>query len=355
MYFLTFTFVSIFAAINGGNFHLIITTMRLAKKVFLLASTLTLVASCGTQSSKNDFSSVRLSGAGASFPAKIYTRWFKDLANEGGPKVNYQAVGSGSGRKAFIDETVNFGASDDPMKDKDIAKVTRGLVQIPMVGGTIAFGYNYDCDLKLTQEQAVQVAMGMIKDWKELGCPAGKLTWVHRSDGSGTTKAFTNSMEAFSKTWTLGTGKSVKWPAGVGAKGNSGVAGVIQNTPGAIGYVNQSYIKGDVKAAALQNLSGEFVTPNNESGAIALNGITLDENLAGKNPNPTAKGAYPIATLTWILAYETGNGENTEAIQEVFNILLSDEYQNKASSLGFVPLNGDILEKSRDAVGRIGR
>ena len=355
MYFLTFTFVSIFAAINGGNFHLIITTMRLAKKVFLLASTLTLVASCGTQSSKNDFSSVRLSGAGASFPAKIYTRWFKDLANEGGPKVNYQAVGSGSGRKAFIDETVNFGASDDPMKDKDIAKVTRGLVQIPMVGGTIAFGYNYDCDLKLTQEQAVQVAMGMIKDWKELGCPAGKLTWVHRSDGSGTTKAFTNSMEAFSKTWTLGTGKSVKWPAGVGAKGNSGVAGVIQNTPGAIGYVNQSYIKGDVKAAALQNLSGEFVTPNNESGAIALNGITLDENLAGKNPNPSAKGAYPIATLTWILAYETGNGENTEAIQEVFNILLSDEYQNKASSLGFVPLNGDILEKSRDAVGRIGR
>ena len=138
-------------------------------------------------------------------------------------------------------------------------------------------------------------------------------------------------------------------------RGNSGVAGVIQNTPGAIGYVNQSYIKGNVKAASVQNFSGEFVTPNTESGAIALNGITLDENLAGKNPNPTAKGAYPIATLTWILAYETGNGENTEAIQEVFNILLSDEYQNKASSLGFVPLNGDILEKSRDAVGRIGR
>ena len=103
--------------------------MKLAKKAFLLASTMTLVASCGTQSSK-DFSSVRLSGAGASFPAKIYTRWFKDLANEGGPKVNYQAVGSGSGRKAFIDQTVNFGASDDPMKDNDIAKVTRGLVQI---------------------------------------------------------------------------------------------------------------------------------------------------------------------------------------------------------------------------------
>ena len=170
--------------------------------------------------------------------------------------------------------------------------------------------------------------MGMIKNWKELGCKSGKLIWTHRSDGSGTTKAFTNSMEAFSKTWTLGTGKSVKWPSGIGAKGNSGVAGVIQNTPGAIGYVNQSYIKGNVKAAALQNLSGEFVTPNTESGAIALNGINLDENLAGKNPNPTAKGAYPIATLSWILAYEKGNGRNTKAIQDTLYKLLSDEYQD---------------------------
>jgi len=323
--------------------------MSIFKKTLILSSAISLILSPSAMASK------RLSGAGASFPSKIYTRWFFDLAKSGGPRVNYQAVGSGSGRKAFIDETVNFGASDDPMKEADIKKVTRGLVQIPMVGGTIAFGYNYDCDLKLTQEQAVQVAMGMIKNWKELGCKSGKLTWAHRSDGSGTTKAFTNSMEAFSKTWNLGTGKSVKWPAGVGAKGNSGVAGVIQNTPGAIGYVNQSYIKGNVKAAALQNLSGEFVTPNTESGAIALNGIKLDKNLAGKNPNPTAKGAYPIATLTWILAYEKGNGRNTKAIQDTFYKLLSDEYQDKAPPLGFVPLKGDILEKSRAAVKKIGR
>ena len=323
--------------------------MNIAKKALVFTSVVAIAA--GTSVSAK----TRLSGAGASFPAKIYTRWFFDLAKSGVPRVHYQAVGSGSGRKAFIDQTVNFGASDDPMKDKDIAKVTRGLVQIPMVGGTIAFGYNYECDLKLSQEKAVQVAMGMIKDWKELGCKPGKLTWTHRSDGSGTTKAFTNSMEAFSKTWTLGTGKSVKWPAGVGAKGNSGVAGVIQNTPGAIGYVNQSYIKGNVKAAALQNLSGEYVKPTVEAGAKALNGITLDENLAGKNPNPTAKGAYPIASLTWILAYEEGNGRNTKAIKQAFNTLLSDEYQDKAPSLGFVPLKGDILEKSRAAVKRIGK
>mgnify|MGYP005660908663 FL=1 len=323
--------------------------MSIFKKALIISSAISIVFSPVAIASK------RLSGAGASFPAKVYTRWFKDLASSGGPRVNYQAVGSGSGRKAFIDETVNFGASDDPMKDEDIAKVKRGLVQIPMVGGTIAFGYNYDCDLKLSQEQAVQVAMGKITNWKELGCKSGKLTWAHRSDGSGTTKAFTNSMQAFSPTWTLGTGKSVKWPVGVGAKGNSGVAGVIQTTPGSIGYVNQSYIKGNVKAAAIQNLSGEYVKPTVEAGAIALNSISLDENLAGNNPNPKAKGAYPIATLTWILAYETGNGRNTNAIQDMFYKLLSDEYQSKAPALGFVPLKGEILEKSIQAVGRIGR
>ena len=299
----------------------------------------------------------RLSGAGASFPSKIYSRWFYDLAKEKGPRVNYQAVGSGSGRKAFIDETVNFGASDDPMKQKDIDKVTRGLVQIPMTGGTIAFGYNNpDCDLKLTQQQAVEVAMGIITNWKELGCDDQKLTWAHRSDGSGTTKAFTNSMQAFSKTWTLGTGKSVAWiPVGVGGKGNAGVAGVIKNTPGSIGYVNQSYIDDVVRPAALQNKLGDFVLPSVDAGAKALNGITLDENLAGTNPNPEAEGAYPIATLTWILAYETGNGKNTDAIKTALSTLLSDEYQDKAPKLGFVPLKGEILEKSRAAVERIGK
>ena len=327
--------------------------MTFSKKALLFTSTLVLgagITACGSSGTSS-----KINGAGATFPAKIYTRWFSDLAKSGGPKVNYQAVGSGSGRKAFIDQSVDFGASDDPMKAKDIAKVTRGLVQIPMVGGTIAFGYNNpDCDLKLSQKQAVQVAMGKIQDWSELNCPAGKLLWVHRSDGSGTTKAFTNSMQAFSREWTLGTGKSVDWPAGVGGKGNAGVAGVIKQTPGAIGYVNQSYIRGNVRAAALQNLSGEFLKPSTKAGAAALNGIRLDRNLAGKNPNPTARGAYPIATLTWILAYEAGNGSKTRAIQESLNYLLSDKAQNKAPTLGFVPLKGDILNKARAAVKRIG-
>ena len=298
----------------------------------------------------------RLSGAGASFPSKIYSRWFSDYAKSGGHRVNYQAIGSGSGRKAFLDETVDFGASDDPMKAGDITKAKRGLVQIPMTGGTIAFGYNMPgCDLKLTQEQAVQIAIGEINNWSQVGCDDQKMTWVYRSDGSGTTAAFTNSMQAFSKKWKLGVGKSVPWPVGVGNKGNAGVAGVLRNQVGAIGYVNQSYIKGEVVAAALQNKNGEFVKPSVESGALSLNGITLDENLAGTDPNPEAEGAYPIATLTWILAYETGNGNKTEAVKETLSKLLSTEYQEKASVLGYVPLRGDILEKSRAAVERIGK
>ncbi|WP_041374763.1 phosphate ABC transporter substrate-binding protein PstS [Prochlorococcus marinus] len=323
--------------------------MSFAKKALVFSSLLVFGAGMPVSAAP------RLNGAGATFPAKMYARWFFDLAKSGGPQVNYQAVGSGSGRKAFIDQTVDFGASDDPMKQKDIAKVSRGLVQIPMVGGTIAFGYNWNCNLKLTQTQAVQVALGKIKNWKQLNCPAGKITWVHRSDGSGTTKAFTNSMQAFSTEWKLGTGKSVDWPAGVGAKGNSGVAGIIKNTPGAIGYVNQSYIKGKVKAAALQNLSGEFLKPTVKTGAAALNGIRLDNNLAGKNPNPTARGAYPIATLTWLLTYKNGNASKLSAIREMVSYMLSDKAQSKTSSLGFVPLKGSILNKARAAVNTISK
>ncbi|HGY5548947.1 MAG: phosphate ABC transporter substrate-binding protein PstS [Prochlorococcus sp.] len=328
--------------------------MTFSMKAFLFSSLLATcvgVTACSTSTS----SSGRLSGVGATFPAKIYTRWFTELAKGGGPQVNYQAVGSGSGRKAFIDQTVNFAASDDAMKPEDIKKVTRGLVQIPMVGGTIAFGYNWNCDLKLTQEQAVQVALGKINNWDQLNCPAGEITWVHRSDGSGTTRAFTNSMQAFSKQWTLGIGKSVEWPSGVGAKGNSGVAGVITNSPGTMGYVNQSYVKGKVKAAALQNLAGEFVTPSGKSGAVALTGIKLDSNLAGTNPNPAAKGAYPIATLTWLLAYETGNDNNLEALKTTFDYMLSDDSQSMADGLGFVPLQGEILSKARAAVSKVGK
>ena len=297
-----------------------------------------------------------INGAGASFPAPIYQRWFQDYSTQSGNRVNYQSVGSGSGVRQFIAGTVNFGASDEPISSKDASKVKRGVVQIPMVGGTIAIAYNKPgCNLKLTQKQTVSVFSGTIKDWKQLGCSAGPIKVVHRSDGSGTTFAFTNSLDAFGG-WKPGVGKSVKWPTGVGSKGNEGVAGTIKTAPGAIGYVNTGFVKvNKLQTAAIQNKAGQFVLPTAKSGAITLNNITLDSNLAGENPNPTASGAYPIATLTWILAYKSGNGAKTGDIQKALNYALSGKAQSIADDLGYVPLSGSILNKARIAVKRIGQ
>ena len=296
---------------------------------------------------------VRLAGAGATFPDAIYQRWFSMLAKSG-IKVNYQAIGSGGGRKAFINETVAFGATDDAISQKDIKSVSRGVVQIPTVGGTIAVAYNKPgCTLKLTQKQVVSIFMGSIKNWKQLGCADGNITVVHRSDGSGTTAAFTESLQSFSKEWTIGNGKSVNWKVGVGGKGNDGVAGTLTTTQGSIGYLNQAFVKGVLKAAAIQNKAGQFVLPNATSGAKALAGIKLDKNLAGGDPNPSASGAYPIATLTYILFYAKGNGSKAEGIRQMITLMLSDKYQALADDLGYVPLRESIQAAAQKAVARI--
>ena len=298
-----------------------------------------------------------LNGAGATFPAPIYQRWFQDYATATGNRVNYQSVGSGVGVRQYIAGTVDFGATDEPISSKEASKVKRGVVQIPMVGGTIAVAYNKPgCTLKLTQKQTVDVFSGTIKDWKALGCAAGPILVVHRSDGSGTTFAFTNSLDAFGG-WKPGVGKSVKWPVGIVGKGNEGVSGTVKTTSGSIGYVNTGFVKSNkLQVAALQNKAGQFVLPTAKSGAIALNSITLDGNLAGENPNPSASGAYPISTLTWVLAYKTGNGARKASdIQQALNYALSSKAQLLADDLGYVPLAGSILNKSRIAVKRIGQ
>jgi phosphate transport system substrate-binding protein len=297
-----------------------------------------------------------INGAGATFPAPIYQRWFQDYARTSGSRVNYQSVGSGAGVRQFIAGTVDFGASDEPIKASEIKQVKRGVVQIPMVGGTIAIAYNKPgCKLKLTQKQTVDVFSGRINDWKQVGCAAGPMQVVYRSDGSGTTFAFTNSLDAFGG-WKPGVGKAIKWPTGVGSKGNEGVSGTIKNTPGAIGYVNTGFVRPNkLQAAVLQNKAGKFVGPSAVTGAAALNGIALDANLAGENPNPAGANAYPISTLTWILAYKTGNGAKTADIRAALNYALSSKAQMIADDLGYVPLAGSILNKSRIAVNRIGQ
>jgi phosphate transport system substrate-binding protein len=298
-----------------------------------------------------------LSGAGATFPAPFYQAAFRDLASKG-VKVNYQSVGSGAGVRQFVAGTVDFGATDEPIKASDAAKVSRGVVQIPIVGGTIAVAYNKsDCpSLKLTQKQLADVFLGEITTWEQLKCGKGPIKVAHRSDGSGTTFAFTNSLSAFSPTWKskVGEGKSVNWPVGVGGKGNEGVAGVLSNTPGSIGYLNQAFVKAPLRAAALQNKAGKFVKPGLKSGAAALNSISLNSDLAGEEPNPAGAESYPISTLTWILAYRNGNGDKADEIRKAIDFLLGPA-QAKADDLGYVPLQGTILNKAKRAVQRIGR
>jgi phosphate transport system substrate-binding protein len=298
-----------------------------------------------------------LNGAGATFPAPLYQRWFNDYAKTSGNRVNYQSVGSGAGVRQFIAGTVDFAASDEPISSKDANKVKRGVVQIPMVGGTIAIAYNKPgCNLKLTQQQTVDVFLGKINNWKQLNCASGKITVVHRSDGSGTTFAITNSLSAFSSSWTPGVGKSVKWPVGIGGKGNEGVSGAIKNIPGSIGYVSYSFVKSqNLQVAQIQNKTGKFVSPGATSGSAALNQIILDSNLAGEDPNPTGARSYPISTLTWILAYKNGNGAKTDEIRGVLNYSLSSKAQMIADDLGYVPLAGSVLNKARLAVNRIGK
>ena len=299
----------------------------------------------------------RLDGAGASFPAPIYERWFKDLAAAGGPQVNYQATGSGTGVKLFTKGDVDFGASDKAMDDAKVAKVKKGVVQIPMTGGAIAVAYNKPgCDLKLSQKQVVGVFMGTISDWKDVGCKAGKISVAHRSDGSGTTAGFTNSLSAFSSEWKtkVGSGKAVEWPVGAGGKGNSGVAALIKNKVGTIGYVNYGYVqRSGLQVAALQNKDGKYVKPNAKTAAAGLGKIKLDDQLRGTDANPSGANAFPIVSLTWALAYKTGNGSNLEAIKETFNYMLSDEAQGISDSLGYVPLPANVVAKSRAAVASL--
>ena len=297
-----------------------------------------------------------LNGAGATLPFPFYARVFSDYSKVSSTRINYQSIGSGAGLRQFFAGTVDFAASDEPIKSSEAAKVKRGVVQFPAVGGTIAVAYNKPkCSLKLTQKQLVDIFQGEIKDWNQLpNCGNGPIRVVHRSDASGTTFAFTNSLSAFDASWKQ-VAKAVNWPVGVGGKGNEGVSGTIRNTPGSIGYVNTSFTKsGGIQVAAIQNKAGKYILPSATSGAAALNGITLDANLAGENPNPSGAGAYPISTLTWILAYKNGNGAKTDELKGAFNYILSNKAQMIADDLGYVPLAGSVLNKSRIAVNRIG-
>ena len=291
----------------------------------------------------------KLNGAGASFPAMFYNAVLQDMAEKTGNQVNYQAVGSGAGVRQFKAKTVDFGAGDGAVSDKK--QPAEGMVHIPMTGGAIVPTYNYPgCEVKMTQTDLADVFLGKIDNWSYFGCSDKRIATVHRSDGSGTTKGFTNSLSAFSPEWkkTVGTGKSVQWPVGVGGKGNSGVAAQITNTPGSIGYVNYGYVKGKLQQVAIQNKAGNYVRASAETASAGLGEIILDDQLRGADANPAGANAYPIVSLTWILAYP--EYEKNDNVKNMLRWMLTPTQQQKADSLGYVPLPESLRQKALAAV-----
>ena len=321
----------------------------------LVGAALGLVGLSGCGVSPGGGASQILQAAGASFQAGLYQRWFADLAAKERIRVNYQSVGSGAGVRQFEAGTVDFAASDKPLDAGEAAKVQRGVVQLPLTAGAIAVAYNLPgCSLKLSQAQLVQIFEGKITNFQELGCANQPIQVVVRSDGSGTTYNFTNSLAAFSPSWKNGpgVGKSVNWPTGVGAKGNEGVAASMLQTKGSIGYVEAAYVRGVLQAAAIANRSGSFALPDAAAASQALATIDLGDDLTGSDPNPSA--GYPIVTFTWVLLYRSGNGAKLAALQRTINYALSDGAQRQAPGLGYIPLPAGVVTKAKAALAGVG-
>ncbi|MBM0741834.1 phosphate ABC transporter substrate-binding protein PstS [Phormidium sp. CLA17] len=301
---------------------------------------------------------ISISGAGASAPNSLYQRWFSEYRTvKQNVQVSYQSIGSGAGVNQFLAGTVDFGATDDPIKDADRAKSpqARGtMIQIPTTGLFIVFAYNLEGvkDLKLSRATYCGIADGSIKTWNDpkiakdnagATLPSTPLTFVFRSDGSGTTAIFTKHLAAACPGWKPGSGKSIEWPTGQGAKGNEGVTAQIKQAPGAIGYVEYTYAReNQIDMAALQNKAGDFVTPTPEAAAKSLDGEKPNEQFVISVPDPAGQGAYPIVSLTYALLYGNYPAPKGSTLKELFKWALK-EGKTATTELGFIPLPDSLV------------
>jgi phosphate transport system substrate-binding protein len=309
---------------------------------------------------------VSISGAGASAPNPLYQRWFQEYNKlNPGIQISYQSVGSGAGVKQFLAETVDFGATDSALKDEERKelKAERGkAIQVPTTGLFVVFAYNLDGvdGLKLSRESFCGIVDGSIKSWDDakiakdnagVKLPSEPVTFVHRSDGSGTTAIFTKHIVKACPNWKVGDGKTVEWPTGTGAKGNEGVTAQIQQTKGAIGYTEFSYAKeNNLKMATIQNKAGEFITPSPEAASKALVGVEMPADFALKVPDPEAKEAYPIVSLTWVLLYENPKDPaKAKAFSDFLKWALKDG-KSFAADLGYIPLPDEVTTKVTTAL-----
>jgi phosphate transport system substrate-binding protein len=312
-----------------------------------------------------------INGAGATFPAPVYSEWAARFKDKQGTTVNYQAIGSGGGIAQFTAGTVDFGASDSAMKDEEIAaaKAKGAPVHVPTVLGAVTISYNVngvDKGLKLDGATAADIFLGKVTSWDDkaiaalnngVKLPGTKISVCHRSDESGTTKNFTSFLAAYSKAWDKGPGvdKSVKWPTGTGAKGNDGVAACVKQTDGAVGYVEQAFaLQNNFTTAAVKNKEGNFVEPTLDATSAAGVAAKPPADLRFSTIDAPGADTYPIAAVTFLLVYQDlckAGMDTTKAglVKDWLTYALGDG-QAVAPELQYAPLPHAIKAKAQAKV-----
>ncbi len=328
---------------------------------FLVAATAMLAMALGAAATAQ----LKLNGAGATFPYVIYSKWFDVYHGKTGIEFNYQSIGSGGGIKQVIEGTVDFGATDGPMSEDQMKQAMEkrgtGVLHIPTVMGAVAVTYNLPgagADLRLTPEVLAGIFLGEITMWNDakIGAinpgkklPGEGIIVAHRSDGSGTSFIFTDYLAKVSPAWDkkVGRGTSVKWPVGLGGKGNEGVAGIVKQSGGSIGYVELAYaVKNNLPYAALQNRAGEYVLPTFDAVSAAAAGAIKDmpEDLRVSITNADGKGAYPISGFTWLLVYKSmKDNAKAKAMSEFLRWAMTDG-QSYAKDLYYAPLPAEVVK-----------
>jgi phosphate transport system substrate-binding protein len=305
---------------------------------------------------------IDMQGAGATFPFPLYSKWVSEYQKVD-PRVhiNYQSIGSGGGIRQITEKTVDFGASDAPMSAEELQKAPGKLIHIPTTLGAVVVAYNLPgvSGLKLSPEVVAGIFLGEIKTWNDkkiaginagVKLPKDAITIAYRSDGSGTTAVFTDYLSKVSPAWKdkVGSGKSVKFPTGLGAKGNEGVAGQLKTTPGSIGYVELAYAKQtDITFASLKNQAGKFVEPSLEaiSAAAASVSSTMPEDLRVSIVNAAGDAAYPISAFTYILVYEDQADAKKGKVLAQFLWWAIHEGQALGPALHYAALPADVVTK----------
>jgi phosphate transport system substrate-binding protein len=306
-----------------------------------------------------------LTGAGATFPNPIYTKWFDSYAKKTGVRINYQSIGSGGGIRQFTEGTVDFGATDGPMTDEQIAAVKGNVEHVPTVLGAVVVTYNLpalgNTPLKFDGSTLADIFLGRITRWNDpriaalnagVKLPASDIIVVHRSDGSGTSFIFTDYLSKVSSEWKskVGSATSVEWPTGLGGKGNEGVTQQVKQSEGSIGYVELIYaISNGLPAAALKNAAGQYVEASLKSVTAAASAAAaeLDPETDFRVSITNAKGveAYPISSFTWLLVQMTpGDSAKAEAIRKFLVWMLEPEAQRMAADLHYAPLPIPVIE-----------